>query len=97
MLKIFIKDLELGDLTPDQLLKELTELYGQLREAASRCNDLRTFLSAELTLATLSTAQHALAQPQCYHEQAHYLKAEPTDAVDLLWTERLRYVSNSWF
>lgn len=94
MLKVYFKDLAN---IPEVVLAEAVPLFQQLREAAIAENDLHAFLCAELTLASLTSVPHMLAQPQCYREQAYYLKGEPTDSVDTLLAQCMSYVYNGAF
>ena len=69
-----------------EALATLRPYYEALRAAAIRENDLRTFVAAELVLASMNQADYTLAQPYAYRQPAHYLKAEATDSVEDLYT-----------
>ena len=91
---IFFKDLAFPAL---QVIADLTDAYTKLRDAAIKENDLWTYASADMTLATLETAPYMLNQPQCYGIDACYFRSEPTDTVKELMQKRMSYVFNSAF
>lgn len=79
------------------MVETFTKIYSGLRDAAKRENDLFSYLSADMSLATLDLALHMLAAPNSYIEQPCYYKADATDDVDTLLKMRLRYVYNGAF
>ena len=87
---IYFKDLAFSAL---QVINELTEVYTNLRESANKENDLWTFASADMTLATLKDALYMLNQP-FYRIYACYLCAEPTDTIEEMTKERMIYSYN---
>lgn len=91
MQKVYFNKL-LGD--PLVALETAYSLYTCLREAAMRENDLRTFVSADMTVATLDHAKEAFADPMFYAEAPHYYKAEAQDELEKLYLMRLGYVQN---
>lgn len=92
MLEVHVEQLTVS---PQVAVEELERVYRALLKAAERENDLRSFLSAELTLASLDSCRWALLQPQCYIGPPRYLKAEPTDSPSDLFRARCRFVYNA--
>lgn len=91
MQKVYFNKL-LGD--PNVALEAACSVYSRLRDAAVRENDLRTFVSADLTLATLTHAKEVFAEPSFYSEPPHYYKADIGDDLEKLYLMRLGYVQN---
>jgi hypothetical protein len=92
MLKIPLEQLTVP---PEQALAELRPLYEALRSAAMRENDLRTFLSAEVTLLTLTFAESMLEHRASLRHPPFYLKAEAHDPLEDLYWYLKDYVT--WF
>jgi hypothetical protein len=67
---------------------ELRLVYEALLNGALREQNLRAFLEADLTLASLDSAKYVLEQPCCSPGPAYYLKAEPGDSVGNLLQAR---------
>ncbi len=93
MLEVHVHKLAGG--ASHETLRELETVYRALRDAAARENDLRTWLAAEVTLASLDTAHFALDRPQNFMGPARYYMPEATDSIETLFEYRCRYVYNA--
>jgi len=92
MQQVFIDKLTVS---PEEALDTLEPVYRALRAAAAQANDLHSYLTAELALASLQSCRWALLQPQCYVGSPFYLKAEPQDSAEVLFKARCDYVYNA--
>lgn len=86
MKKVLIKETELTNVEIEKLIL----IYKAISKLEAKANNLRGFLSAEISAATLKEASYCIyGQP--FDLYASYLIAEPSDDVIGLFNTRMKY------